>query len=474
VKYDVDIDPEEPGGRDLIERAAHPARHIEQGLEHASSAGAEALPRRAAYATGGGALVLLALALGLSPERYVLIPLALLAGLVFARLPEPGLALAAFVPYAALANLEGIVHPLGLPYPSEVILLSALAVLPFRDPALFGFRGAARWALAFGLWMAVAALAGASATDSAGVTRLLRIGFLAAALFALGHEIARRGRAGAIASDAGLGAAAGMAILGLGEGLIVALQGRGPGAPIGSAVGGPELLALHLTLLVPPGLALATLGQDRAWATRFLLLVSGLALLATGSRAGWAGGWAAILGMGLLGRKVAPGGARRLLGLCALLLALSILGAAVLVFPGSPLWALGERLRELTPRDLLAARRADWQVGIETIRSHPIFGQPDAPNPYNLFLGLAATSGLPILAPWGALLGCAWAAGLRAIREQSGTAVAAVGLAGAAIGLVATGIGESTLGSRLAPPAFLFLGLLQGVGPVRPAPRGGR
>jgi hypothetical protein len=49
-----------------------------------------------------------------------------------------------------------------------------------------------------------------------------------------------------------------------------------------------------------------------------------------------------------------------------------------------------------------------------------------------------------------------------------------VGLVGSAIGLLVTGIGESTLGSRLTPPAFLLLGLLAGLGAIAPSETAGR
>jgi len=50
------------------------------------------------------------------------------------------------------------------------------------------------------------------------------------------------------------------------------------------------------------------------------------------------------------------------------------------------------------------------------------------------------------------------------------TAPEAIGLFGAILGLLVTGIGEATLGARLTPPAFLFLGLWCGLGD-HPHPR---
>ena len=418
---------------------------------------------------GGLALLLLAVALLLSTERYVLIPLALLASLAFLRFPEPQSALAAAVPYLALANLEGIVHPSGHPYPSEVILLAAIAVLGFRRRLGFCLRGVAGLALAYGAWLAIAALAAAATQDSQAIVRLARLGFLAATMVVLGREVARRERGAIHAIDAALGAAALMAILGLGEAVVGWARGMRAGLPaIGSAVGGPELLALQLTLLAPPGLALAALGRDTAIATRILVVLAGVGLAFTASRAGWAGGYAAILGMGLLACKLTGPGSRRLLFLALALLGVGLAGLTLFLIPGSPLAAHRDVLDRLSPAALIAARRADWGAGLATIQARPLFGQPDAPNAYNLFLGLGATSG--ILAPilFLILLVAGGRSGLRALRERRPTAPEAIGLTGAMLGLVVTGIGEATLGARLTPPAFLLLGLWSGLGDFSP------
>jgi O-antigen ligase len=279
----------------------------------------------------------------------------------------------------------------------------------------------------------------------------------------LGQEVARRERGATHAIDAALGAAALFAVLGLGEAAIGWVGGAGWPA-IGSAVGGPELLALHLTLLAPPGLALAALGRDAAFATRILVILAGLALALTGSRAGWAGGYAAILGMGLLACKLTAPGRRRLLGLALGLLGIGLLGAALLSIPGSPLAGHGDLVHRLSPAALIDARRADWGAGIAAMKAHPWFGQLAAPNPYNLFLGLGAGSGA--LAPllFLGVLVAAGRSGFRAVRDGRATAPEAIGCFGAALGLLVTGIGEASLGARLTPPAFLVLGLWCGLG----------
>ncbi len=122
----------------------------------------------------------------------------------------------------------------------------------------------------------------------------------------------------------------------------------------------------------------------------------------------------------------------------------------------------------MNPGALFASRSADWQRGIATIQAHPLFGQPDGPNPYNLFLGLAAESGLPVWLPWLAILALAAGTGLRALRAGSVAAPHAVGLLGAMIGLLVTGIGEASLGARITPPAMLSLGLASGLLAARP------
>jgi len=426
-------------------------------------------PRLNAAIVGLLALLLLLLSLVLSPERYVLAPLALLSGFAFTRIPAAGLALVAFVPYAIFANLEGIVHGSGKLYPSEVIVLAALAVIAFREPHWWRGGGISRWAVGFGLWMAVAALAARAETDSAGIARFLRMGFLSAACCALGQEAARRGRGARIGIDAALGAAALMAALALAGAILAVVRRPGEVPSVGGAAGSAEMLAIHLTLLAPPGLALAVCGRDSSRATRVLLALIGLAILATFSRAGWAGSWAAILGMGVLGRKVDPRGSRRLLVLAGGVVGCAALGAAVLVLAPGPLAGLGHRLRELTPAALLTSRQSDWLTGIKTIAMHPLFGQPDAPNPYNLILGLASTSGWPILLLFGAVVVAAVRSGWRAIGRGS-FGPEAVGLMGALVGFLVTGIGESSLGARLVPPTFLLLGLLGGLGDAKPRP----
>lgn len=410
------------------------------------------------------ALLSLLGALVLSPYRYFLLPACIVVLLAFIRLKDPALALLALIPYVPLLNLEGLLADTSL-YLSEVVLLAALGAVGLRRPGAVRLEGAVWLALAFAGWMAVAALAGSSLSDTARVARLLRTALLAFAAFALGRHAARR-LGGTLAwIDAAGGAAAVFALLALGEVALEVVSGTGGGIPrTGSAVGGSELLAIHLTLLAPPAAALVALGGDRSRATRLLLVVVALALAASFSRSGWLGGWAAILGMGLLGGKADRRGARRLI-VAGIVIVLVGAGLALgLAFaPGVP-GEVSARLRSIAnPAELFAGRREEWAEGLATIAAHPLFGHPEAPNPYNVALGLAGMSGLPILALFAALIVAAFRSGLQALNRREAAAPAA-GLLAAVIALLVTGMGESSLGARVMPAAFATLGVLSGLG----------
>jgi hypothetical protein len=394
------------------------------------------------------------------------------SALVFARLRAPASSLLVFVPFAALVNLEAWVD-LGPVYPSTAVLLAAVAVAALRRPSAFRLTGSVRLALAYGLWVTVAACSAAAWRPGAmhwtEISRLAQSGFLAAALAALGANLAAP-RAGAARFTWAAAVAAGLlGALALGE----ATLGRAGGVPAtGRVVGGSELLALHLTLLFPPGLALlAASGERRSGAERrALALLASLVfagLLLSFSRSGWIGAWAAILGMGLIAIKTDRGAAVRLIALALVLAAAGGLAVVVLGGSGSPLAsAYGDRLGSLAHGGLLADRRAEWGRGLAVIGAHPVLGDPQAPNPYNLALGVAATSGLPALVLFaGFVLASTWGGLVAAWRSDRGESIFAVGLLGAVIALLVTGIGEATLGTRLTPPAFATLGLLAGLGP---------
>jgi hypothetical protein len=411
------------------------------------------------------AALLLLGGLALSPYRYFLLPLAGVAAMAFVRLREPAAGLLVLLPYVPLLNLEGL-----LPEPadgsselylSEVVLLTAFAIVGWRRPGALGLDGAGRLALAYGGWMTAAALVGAPTTDTARLARLVRTAFLAVAAFGLGRAAGQRPAGPRSWIDGATGAAGLFALLALAE----AAFRLGPGVPrTGSPVGGSELLAIHLTLLTPPGLALVALGADRSWASRIILVLAGMALAISFSRSGWIGGWAAILGMGLLAGKFDPRRGRRLAAIAGILAAAAVAAAIGLHAAGGAAGDLGARVRSFAdPLGFLHGREREWRQGLASIGAHPLFGDPDAPNPYNLVLGLAAVSGLPILIPLAGMVTAAVRNGMRA-RAVANTWAPAVGLLGALIALLVTGIGESSLGARVTPAAMVTLGLLTGLG----------
>jgi O-antigen ligase len=239
--------------------------------------------------------------------------------------------------------------------------------------------------------------------------------------------------------------------------------GGGQVPAVGRLVGNSELLAIHLTLLLPIalGLAVAPVRGGRwlrvsAWAGG---LLGAAALAVSFSRSGWVGGWAGMSVAVLLAwwRWRRPAAVAVLL----LLLAGALLATAILAgwlpLPGVPEAYVG-RLRSLGGDQLFGDRAREWQTGLDAIRHRLIFGHPAASNCYNLLLQLAARSGLLILLPFSMLLGCAFSRQFRALRASRGDPLAA-GLAGALVGMLVTGVGESSLGLRVMPVAMTVIGL---------------
>lgn len=475
MKHDIDIDAQDASARQPIEPHAQSARDVEKGFDRDLASGRGWSRRVPAAILAGLALVLLATIPPAARPAMLPVIAAAAAGLIFLIVREPAPALLATVPFVALANLEAWIEP-GAAYPSEAILLAAAAVTALRRPGAFRFSGAARLALAYGAWMAIAALAAGrfipEPVATADWTRLLRTGFLAAILTALGSNLAASGDGARLWSRASLLAAGCLGAIALGE---AALRAGGGVPAVGSWVGGSELLALHLSLLIPPGLVLAARGEGGR--PRLVLLFSALAagaLVISFSRSGWIGTWAGILGMGWVSIKADRRLARRFLllagGLLFLGLFVALAGAFLTPDGGEFARAYAGRLGSLARGDLFADRAADWRKGVDAVRTHPWFGHPAAPNPYNLALALAAASGLPALFLFAGLTVAAIRNGLRVAAAGGIALPLAVGLLGAVFATLTTGIGESTLGARLTPPAFATLGLLVGIGT---APRAG-
>lgn len=401
-------------------------------------------------------------------------PSALLAGLASCVLAafwiarRPAQLLLAIVPFAAIANLEPWMPDPGAAYPSEAMLLAAIGVVAVRRPRVFHFSGTARIALAYGVWIALAAIVATATADEASwsdAARLLRSGFLAASVATLGSTLARAEDGAALWSRAALGAAGLLGAIAIGE----AMCGQHAGVPqTGRVVGGSELLALHLTLLLPPGLVLAA-GAGRRFRAAAISL---LALAATGlvlsySRSGWVGGMVSVAGMAMFtfASHGEPSRRLRLLTAAALVVGVSVVTAlAIGSGDGELARAYADRLRSLTGPHVFADRAGAWSIGVEAVRAHPWFGWPGAPNPYNLALDLAATSGVPALLLFGWFAASSLAGGIRVAVRGDTRAPLALGLCGAVVALLVTGIGESTLGARMTPAVFASLGVLAGIG----------
>ena len=391
---------------------------------------------------------------------------------IFLIARAPARALLAFVPFAAIANLETWIGSGGSAYPSEALLIAAAAAVAIRQPAVFRFSGSARIALAYGVWLAIAALVatwiGSGDAGWSDAARQLRSGFLAASLAALGYSLAATEDGAALWSRAALGAAGLLGSLAIGE----AISDLHAGVPkTGSLVGGSELLALHLTLLIPPGLVLASEAGQRSRGAKILLLaLAGAGLVLSFSRSGWVGSMAAILSMGVVALGSDRRVGRRLLLLAAALLAGGVLAFAALATglgDGEFARAYGDRLHSLAGLDLFADRTEVWRLGMASVREHPWFGRPAAPNPYNLALDLAAKSGLPALLLFAWFVASSLATGIRATARGDAASPLALGLFGAAVAVLVTGVGESTLGARMTPAVFASLGVLAGIGARR-------
>jgi hypothetical protein len=232
---------------------------------------------------------------------------------------------------------------------------------------------------------------------------------------------------------------------------------------VGRLLGGSELFAIHLTLFLPIACGAALSGET---ATRRVAMaavsIGALALVLSFSRSAWVGGFASLLVVSAL--VAWRGGSRSARAVAVTLAALGFGGVLVVVadvsLPGVP-ESYMRRLSSLGSAGLFADRAEEWGRAFPVLRSSPIVGRPDAPNCYNILLGLASQSGLPILIPFVWLVVAGFRGALRGLVEHTGLAA---GLVGAIIGLLVTGIGESSLGARVMPEVGLLIGMTVGLG----------
>ncbi len=407
----------------------------------------DAFERR--WLIAGVELVPLVGAIAASPDRFVLfIPAA--AALVLAwRMERAATWLLLALPWLPLANLEPLgvfAGGAGALYPSEAILLGAISGLALagRRPVASsgGMRAAA---VALTLWMVVSALAGPSA-GAVLVWRAVRIAFLAWAAFELGHA-SRPAQAWGLIASAGVWLTA--------MGVIAVVEGAGSPGSIGRAVGGSELLVVHLTLWLP--LMLAGWLDRGSWLGLVALVAGAVTLVLSFSRSGWVGGFVGCLVAAALvgvqsGRRVAwiVAGSGLILGV----LGAAVLGGVVEVGLPAP---YAERFGSLGSVGVLSDRSEEWGRAAEVLARSPLFGELDAPNAYNLVLGLASRSGWPILLPFVWLVAAALLACVRARRGWAGGI--APGVAGAVVALLVTGVGEASLGARVMPEAMAIFGI---------------
>jgi len=350
-------------------------------------------------------------------------------------------------------------------YASDAILILSFAILTFRANPRYKKAGWAGWAVgAMTGWMEVGALVGGyTGHDWAVCLYAMRLALLAWISF----EAARLGGSSA-------GRRFGASVLAL-VGLLgaVACAEAVVRAPlfVGGWFGDSEVLAIHLVMLLPVGLGFILAfpaGFSMRSMVGWLAWVLGAAALAmTFSRSGWAGGY---VGLGVVAalswwyhRRPAAGWVLVLLGLGGLGVVLVLAGLPILPESFAPLRG---RLGSLVSGHLLDTRLGVWKLGENVLREHPLVGNPDAPNCYNLYLGLASRSGWPTLLFYVVLVAGTIRSLWRAM-PVSGMGLFAAGLTGALAGHLVTGIGESSLSVQVTPEVMSIIGLAAGLGMVR-------
>ena len=236
--------------------------------------------------------------------------------------------------------------------------------------------------------------------------------------------------------------------------------------PVGGLVGDSEMVAIQLSFLLPVALAYAIHGPPGNYLLQIgkwlAVLIGCTTLLMTMSRSGWIGG---IVGLTIVAVDAWTRHRRSLKPWMLATTIIVLLATIVAAGTQQPLKQRSEflaaRLRSLVSRDLFSDRMPPWSSALSVLEKHPLFGDPQAPNSYSLFLGLASRSGWLALAFF-------LVAVFASVKDffspafDSACKPLALGLVGGVIGFLVTGIGESSLGTRMTPLFFTVLGLLAG------------
>lgn len=416
------------------------------------------------------ALCLTAFSSVISPDRVSIAIIVLPFAIAFQFLPARSQQLVwlAAVPWAILLNLAphseisvGQFHF----YHSEamLLLLASSVTIRLRSPA-GASRIARRSVAAYMLWIIIAEVAALP-----GLALQLLLQTLCTVLLAwLSFRIAAAIGQGGISTLA-FSVTAWIAILGLAAFHdSVISNGVSVFASTGSLVAGSEMLAIQVSFLLPVALSYALLCPHRnrvfqvgAW---MAVLVGFIALIMSFSRSGWVGGF---VGMILVACGAGPKDRTKILP-AMLAAAIIFLTSLIVITEAKHIqkeWSveLIQRFRSLFSSELLADRAPAWSSALSILANHPLFGDAEAPNCYNLFLMIASRSGWPALALFLlAILTCTkhhFSSAFATIHEPL-----ALGFVAGIIGFLITGIGESSLGTRMTPLFFTVMGLLAGTG----------
>jgi len=140
---------------------------------------------------------------------------------------------------------------------------------------------------------------------------------------------------------------------------------------------------------------------------------------------------------------------------------------ALLILAGMPIFqerfaSFRGRLGTLVTDHLLDTRVGVWKLAENVLREHPLVGNPEVANCYNLYLGLAYRSVWPALLFFVVLVAGTIRSLWRAIPAPV-TGLFAAGLAEAVVGHLVTGIEESSLDVQVTPEVMEIFGLAAGI-----------